>query len=785
MRRKSLLAAVTLALCSQFLLSPSAALAHNKVVHEGMTMRAYAIMLVASRKHKQGQPLGPRPAGVSQADWVKFHEAISAALPKLDKIAGSNDAVIKLAQATSDPDYFIDDTHLFVKLTNSSGLSGPTKMGDEATKLGIEIALVPLVCTVSCLGELFGLGNGTCKKCLKASKNLANEVPTPGDLANLIPGAGDITSSQYTGLWHFVNMSSVPQVTNDFDDHQGLFYEVAGPFQMPGLVDAGIMALTDAAGLSINPEKSIGVLRYQIAAANDTFNDGDEYTSTLMRSHEKWQKYAIGHLVFEPVDNFALWGWRGYRDGGPGIDRRMRLGYTLHAIGDATVPMHVVGTTAWGHRPFEDAQERLWDNKIRDVLDNDEILAKAFFYRQEILAWQAQGHPGDIPVRHLVRTVALNTLKYSKQKQGETGDWPYNDPASLIYFEGDSIGPDSVKDAAIDTYKNRNQAALLVRPLIEDGNAATLAVLISAGEASGLSRNGPRPSDQSLAFLPANWSPGLSISPEREVTAPAPQTDETPAQEKLGEEIRINYALLARLLILDEISPADYLQRVRNLTEKANKINKDPAFADEVAKADRDGDLVPDVRDRCPDTRPRTATDARGCPLTGRPPRAPARRDLQRFFGLFNTLVSPKCNGAPQPGVPHLLKVGTSSVNRDLMFAVTPVTAPNGCEDFYEFGIDFVDVTTGNVNFLPENAYREAVFRRSQGVASSVAGQQRVVFRIPREPVPADALRKFMLDGWGRYNKYRWRVRVVRANGSASAWSDWKDAGNPISFGEP
>jgi hypothetical protein len=166
------------------------------------------------------------------------------------------------------------------------------------------------------------------------------------------------------------------------------------------------------------------------------------------------------------------------------------LGWPLHAIGDATAPMHVIASPAWGHRPFEDAQEELWP-AIRNMsalyadpepsqitpqlLQARSIYLKAFEWRQFILNWRAAhpGHDKDVPIRDLVTAVAENTYQYSVNKMA-TDFWPFHPFASMEYLASEG--------SAVSIYTGRPDAVELVRPLIENGVAAKIAFLVSAAE---------------------------------------------------------------------------------------------------------------------------------------------------------------------------------------------------------------------------------------------------------------------------------------------------------------
>ena len=151
-------------------------------------------------------------------------------------------------------------------------------------------------------------------------------------------------------MWHHIQL--VGGGSNDYDDHQGLLISEAGPFATLDVVDLAIMVGFDASGMSINYGKSLGPKHYESPG-------GDGLPATVHRAKYEWQFLSLPHTAFEPVDNLGQYGWNVFRD--PAGQHPVEyLGYPLHAIGDATVPMHVAGTPAWGHRPFEDAAERIW-----------------------------------------------------------------------------------------------------------------------------------------------------------------------------------------------------------------------------------------------------------------------------------------------------------------------------------------------------------------------------------------------------------------------------------------
>ena len=802
----------------------SPAVAHNGPVHKGRVIEVYRLMQLIDRMNRSHKTLGPPPAGVSQEEWVRFHEDIAHARARLNTMTGAEDEgltgnaiAVAIGEEAEKPDDNIDDTHLFVKLGSTGAGGAAAKAGDEAAKAGIEAALIPIACLCDCFASLFGLGGDACDECVDHAKDLANEVPTPGDIANTLPGLGDITSGEFTGLWHFVNIA--PGLPNTYDDHQGMLYEVSGPHQNPGGIDLLIMAGTDIAGLSVNPAKSNGVKHYEIPVPGDEFPDGDEYHGSSVRGADDWQKYPMAHIPFSPVDNLALYGWNRFRTQGHKI---ADLGYPLHALGDATVPTHVVGTTSWGHRPYEDAESLLYQaGKL--TFDRERVLQKALVYRQQILAWRSKGHPGDVPVRFLVRELARHTREYALAKEQETylatptSPWPFNDVASLIYLT-------TAEETATRIYLERADAPDLLRPLWEDGLAAQLAFLVSAAETSEFAQGSapdlpgalpPAPAELSLApeasamLVPASYVAQVdprALRTVRPVQRPpivrqrqpgaitdrreTPQADEGVARD-FRNALRSDYAQLGRLFLTGVLTPAQYIQRVRDRSAKAALAERTGGYYEAYAQGDADGDLIPDDRDTARDTGLLAPTDETGTAVPDaredpkREPGAASARDMRVLFSRANVMVSPDCASQRQPPTPNLQRLGYSSTTRDLMFAVTPTGQTSAkCRIFYEFSVHLSQVFPGNANWLEAESYRNVVFRSDQSVDLNPAGKNRLVFRIPRAAAQSGD-RDYLLQNVARYGKVEWRVRAMNMNGMVSAWSDWKQGATPISFGEP
>jgi hypothetical protein len=212
---------------------------------------------------------------------------------------------------------------------------------DWAWEMAVGVILVPFVCAWQWLsGE-------SCDP--DDAKKLADDINPVDVLLGIIPGFKfEAASKEAIGMWHYLNM--VPGRSNWYDDVQGLLYEEGGPGGEPSAVDMGIMLMGDVLFATIDHSNSAGAERYEITDDETHLPNPSED-----RASWKWQAETLGHVHFSPVDNFALYGEQRFASPNAlGDFSAEGLGWPLHALGDVTVPMHVVATTGWGHRPYED-----------------------------------------------------------------------------------------------------------------------------------------------------------------------------------------------------------------------------------------------------------------------------------------------------------------------------------------------------------------------------------------------------------------------------------------------
>lgn len=388
------------------------------------------------------------------------------------------------------PDNAMDDIHMTLRPSNALGLSYIKKWIETIGGAAAATVWIPIKCAFKCAEAIltFGLA-GSCKKCLEDAVNDAKSASheAVSEIDGLLPMVGDITNANFTGIPHHVNPPGPKpfvgpwSVPNDsYDDQWGLLVDRAGPNSVPDPIEIVAIAASDITGLSFRAEKCDAIQNYQIGT------NADGHPATVHRDTEDWQYLSWPHVAMTPVDNLGMFGWmetEGYAHKGafqaslPLDPTKLayRLGWSLHAIGDATVPMHTTGTFGWGHRPFEDSMQNLTtalfrrDSIALTARMVDTLLKRAFEWRKIVLAWRA-AHPGepDLPMRDLVSGVAAQTMA----RIPLSGFDVFNPYASTQYLY-DKHAANLIYDSGpIDLYQD----------LIDAGTSAEITVLASAME---------------------------------------------------------------------------------------------------------------------------------------------------------------------------------------------------------------------------------------------------------------------------------------------------------------
>jgi hypothetical protein len=202
---------------------------------------------------------------------------------------------------------------------------------------------------------------------------------------------------------------------------------------------------------------------------NAISSDGDNFYGNYDQVNRfgviPWQAYSVVHLEFSPLDNLARYGWDKYI--GSGGKSAEGLGWPLHAIGDACEPHHVIASSSWGHKPYENAVEDFFDDFFPTV-DADRIAKENRILTASYQWWlQLQTDPD---VGRFIEALAQATVT----KAMVDGEWAYQDQYSLLWMQGLGI-------LAEVGYRGQPNESRMI-DLVEMSSAATVAFLTFAGQ---------------------------------------------------------------------------------------------------------------------------------------------------------------------------------------------------------------------------------------------------------------------------------------------------------------
>ena len=363
------------------------------------------------------------------------------------------------------PDTLVDDFHVGIKPTSVVGLSALKEGLVAAAAVPAATVWVTVKCGWKCIKSLVTFSPGDCAKCCKDAidegTNASHDVVS--GLDSLVPIIGDIKSDFLIGMSHHIN---IPLDNTDYDDISGLLITRAGPVGVPGSLELAATAVADVLGATVRFDDSAAPKNYEVANAHDG--------SAISRHRDAadWEFLPFPHIPMTPVDNLAWYGDGQY--GMPPGRHTKFLGFVLHAIADASVPMHVVGAFGWGHRPYEDAVTVLHPSLLVGQLQSEParlntiLLPRAEAYYKIIADWRIANptRASEVPVRALVTAVAQQTWAIAQSNPAV-----FNDALSLLYLAS--------SDTATLVYTGENAT---MRRLVDEAVAASIAFLTATGE---------------------------------------------------------------------------------------------------------------------------------------------------------------------------------------------------------------------------------------------------------------------------------------------------------------
>jgi hypothetical protein len=286
--------------------------------------------------------------------------------------------------------------------------------------------------------------------------------------------ADSLESEDYVGFGHFIDMKPTPASPSFFDAKPGKFMERAGPGGIPDTTEDLVTLLFDLGGIHVNHAEAQAPKNYQIVLGTSGAVGDDFHRNSKVRTPSQWESPTIPHLQLTAVDNLAMFGYEEAKaNKGTPLEAK-RLGWPLHAIGDASVPMHAVGASGYGHRPYEDAVDMVYDTLVgsgstaASVNAISQVMLRALKWRKFIQDRRALRGTTEVPVRDLVTAVAATTRQKASAQPS-------------VFKAASSLGYILDEDGAIATYDNPAMAAIQ-RDLLLEGIAAELAFLLSVTE---------------------------------------------------------------------------------------------------------------------------------------------------------------------------------------------------------------------------------------------------------------------------------------------------------------
>lgn len=526
MKSKKLIATLT---ASALAFTTTHAFAYGEPGHHAITAAAYDSVRGAVAVGSVGQAMSVPPAGVSASDFKAFLDKLQDAhlwvgqqqsgAPGCRYIDGDKEIVIErdsypgpdandnfnplvcqndlhhgmrwgekfnvvgdgqaahrtvLGFQAKSRDDDLDETYI------SLGVLDPLEKLSEVLGTILGILLVPIFCLI----DLFvDIGD-----CSGEALEVGDDIVFIDEVIEALDDSLFGHSEMFVGLWHLMNVDKPADITAyaglEVTGYQPM---LSGPGGQLGAVEAMLGVLSTTLLLRVDPSKSDGYHRYAKAHG----------IPVIGAASQAYWIPPFSTRTYPPLSDLAK---QGYDNNFPVKGRRRpglgRLSWPLHALGDATVPMHTVGTASWGHKPYENYVDRNLE-KLLYIGDDSEgqaqakrALDKAYFYYKKFAA------KGASAVDEFVLAVARET-------QAGTNPSIYCDGCSAAnglemigvgledltayIAQQTPLGASEIPSVIADPSSYYNDYESEIRTNVERSMAAKIAFLVMAAEDAGLS----------------------------------------------------------------------------------------------------------------------------------------------------------------------------------------------------------------------------------------------------------------------------------------------------------
>ncbi len=395
------------------------------------------------------------------------------------------------------PDAYEGDWHLFFNPLMTGATGAAVDITNEIFATGVGAVIFGLAC-------LFTWGGDACDfDKTRDFADRANPLPQVVGMLAAPFALGNFGTSYTTGLGHLMNLGPFQQST--FDDIAGFHQERSGWRGRPGVVDASMMVAGDLVGLTVAPRHSDGARDYEICDGTQLLCQTDEvldaHPPSSYRTAARWRAATLGHQQFTPLDNMAYYGWERARN--PNFPKAAPAGVTyvtiaglartLHALGDAAAPHHLIGGLGWGHRPYERTVDFQWEDVQRATTGRTvdqyrnarQVLVGALYWRNYMRDHRTDS--GDIPVRDTISAMAARNYSYIIDGSEETFgnfrkriglvDLPFH---AFPYVDMVHGNKDGINDSAIENWLAVETEG--IGHLINNSISSSVAFLTAAAE---------------------------------------------------------------------------------------------------------------------------------------------------------------------------------------------------------------------------------------------------------------------------------------------------------------